>query len=156
MFHIVTEPKFVCPTFSKTNQWDIKYATRRRFNREASKQGDSRQAHICLSQLRLEQVFIIMGTRITYIVMKRLGKHDYSWGKREHVHWANICNTHSMFSLGWSLNIKMRQNSTLEVKRSSVGQGKGLYTWSESQYKLDVVLGSLSGVRNAGSCLFIV
>lgn len=51
--------------------------------------------------------------------------YDYSWGKRACTLSRCICSIYLVFTLGWKLNIKIRQNLAPDIRRSSVGQEEG-------------------------------
>ena len=76
---------------------------------------------ICLFKQELNKnFFIIIGVKITYILMKRAGKcmtiHEEYGACALSNH---IFNTHPMFTLRWRFNNRMRQNSGPDIRRLS-------------------------------------
>lgn len=105
---------------------------------------------ICLLVRGREQVFYnYTGWDYTHIDEKSRETYDYSWGKIEHVCWANICNGHTISTLGWRQNWPLTSGGNLRTRRR-----EGLKACSESPYKLGRVLSSLYWLRNPGPCLF--
>ena len=99
-----------------------------------------------LTQLRLEQVFIILRVGILYTLMKRVRKlmaiHEKMWSMVKY-------GTHSTFILGWG-QIKRRQISASYIRTSRRGA-----LGSENKHKLGEVWGSLSQGRDRCRALLV-
>lgn len=105
--------------------------------RRRQRKGSEGKPQFLLTQFRLEQVFIILRVGVVYILMKRVGKLMIIHENIRSMRIEQVCNI--PLSVWGGDNIKTRQNSASYIRRPRRGD-----MGSESKYKLDGHLGSLS------------